>query len=100
MIEPIEFQTPTRTQNDTGEYEISWTRFALDFAAFKPVGGRESVIASKPTLQTGFIIDMRWRPGITSDMRIKRLRDNALFNISDIRDDGNGSRLVILCQIQ
>jgi SPP1 family predicted phage head-tail adaptor len=100
FTDPIEIQSPVRTQNDTGEYEItSWIRFAFDYATFRPIGGKESVQAAQPKLQAGYLVEMRWRPDLKSDMRIKRLTDNAIYQIADIRNEGpRGGRITLLCQ--
>jgi SPP1 family predicted phage head-tail adaptor len=98
--EPIEIQTPTKTQNEFGESEKNaYSRFAIDYATFQNVSSNEAKAGGVPTVVNTVKVTLRWREGIKTDMRIIRLSDNKTYEISSMDDKGiRGGWIVLLCQ--
>jgi len=85
------------TINAFGEETEQWVDIATVWAAVEPIKGREFFAAQKENAETTVIISIRYRKGISSDMRI--LFDNKIFEINVIIDpDERHAELQIMCR--
>jgi len=67
----ITFQTATDTSDNMGGYTQAWTDTYDCFAAIWPLKGTEALEAMKLEHAVTHRIRIRYRSGITADMRIK-----------------------------
>ena len=58
------------TQNANGEPVGSWATFHECWARVRPMSGNERVIASQIQAETTHAVELRYKAGITQDMRI------------------------------
>lgn len=66
----IEIQNYEMTQDDWGQPIYTWTHWADVWASVEPLQGREFLAAMALQSQTTVRIRMRYRPGVTSQMRV------------------------------
>lgn len=86
----IEHQVPIRDPGDGSEI-VTWEVFQAGVPAEVLTGpGRELVAANAEQAETVARINMRWFPGLTSDMRI--LWDGRVYNIKPPETDSTARR--------
>lgn len=86
----IEQQVTTRDPDDGSEV-VGWVTFIEDVPAEVLTGpGREFRAANAEQAQTVARVNMRWFPGLTSEMRI--LWDGKIYNIDPPETDATGRR--------
>lgn len=67
----ITIQQKTRVQNEYGEEIADWVDVASVWASVNPISGREFFAAEAVNSEVTHKINMRYRSGITPDMRVK-----------------------------
>lgn len=67
----VTFQKLSDVQNGYGENTDSWVDITTDRAGIYPISGKEFFAAETVNSEVTHKIKMRYRPGITPDMRIK-----------------------------
>ncbi|MDZ7370255.1 MAG: phage head closure protein [candidate division KSB1 bacterium] len=67
----ITIQQKTKVQNEYGEEMADWVDVAIVWANVNPISGREFFAAEAVSSEVTHKIHMRYRSGITPDMRIK-----------------------------
>lgn len=65
------FQKKTDVQNNYGEEEDNWIDVLKTRAGIYPLSGKEFFAAEKVNGEITHKINLRYTPGVTSDMRIK-----------------------------
>lgn len=93
----ITIQQPTRTQDSFGEPLLTWSAFAVTRASVEPIVGRELTQAAKVEGDMTHRVYVRFRDGITTDMRI--LHRGRVFNILSVGDvEERERRIEIRCK--
>ena len=83
---------------DFGSEKIVWIPFAANIRAnASDLHGAEAVRQNLRVGTRGVKVSMRWRPGVTTDMRI-RDRDGRLFQIISIAEIQPRRGLDVLCE--
>lgn len=81
---------------DSGETESAWKFFADMPAAVKPLRGREYFQAKETHFEQVTMIEIRYYPGITAEMRV--LHEGNVFYITDIIDPEERHReMYLMC---
>lgn len=57
-------------QNAAGEPDVSWTTYCTAYASINPVSGKEPFLAQQHLAQVSHKVRIRYRSGITADMRV------------------------------
>ena len=84
------------TINAFGEETEQWVTIATVWASVEPLKGREFFAAQKENAETTVRITIRYRMGITADMRIKF--GNKVFEINAVIDvEERHIELQIMC---
>jgi SPP1 family predicted phage head-tail adaptor len=93
----IEIQNYEMTQDDWGQPIYTWTHWADVWASVEPLQGREFLAAMALQSQTTVRIRMRYRPGVTSQMRV--LFDGRIYSIdSVIEPQSRRHALQLMCK--
>jgi len=69
-----------------------WEDVFTVWASREPLRGREYFAAAAAQAETTVRYKMRYREGITSDMRLVDLKDNRIYELSAVLDDPFGDR--------
>ncbi len=92
----IAIQQRTTDQDDYGQQLDQWDDVARVWADIEPLNGRELLAAAAVQAETTHTVTMRYRPGITPQLRINY--NGRLFNILNVLDDNERHRtLTLLC---
>lgn len=67
----VDLETPTNTADGMGGQTVAWSTFTTVWAAVWPVSASEQVQAGQQAMTITHRIRIRWRSGVTSDMRVK-----------------------------
>ena len=87
----IALQRKQQTQNpQTGALLTTWVTEATVWAAVEPLSAREFVAAQAVQSNVSVRITVRYRPGITSAMRL--LHDGKVYNITGVLADKDSGR--------
>lgn len=87
----ITIQRKEQTQNpNTGAMTTTWATVATVWAAVEPLSAREFIAAQAVQSDVSVRITMRYRPGITSAMRL--LHDGKTYNITGVLADKASGR--------
>ena len=87
----IALQRKQQTQNpQTGAMVTTWVTEATVPAAVEPLSAREFVAAQAVQSNVSVRITVRYRPGITSAMRL--LHDGKVYNITGVLADKDSGR--------
>lgn len=70
MRHRLTVQEPVETQNETGEYDITWTTVGTVWGAIEPMKGRERLQADQIGAEMDTRIRIRWSP-LTETMNAK-----------------------------
>ena len=93
----ITFQKLNNTQNDYGEPIESWQDIATVWASINPVVGREYFAAETVNSEVSHKIKIRYRFGITPDMRVNF--KGRIFSIkSVINYNERNTELQLMCK--
>jgi len=93
----VEIQNYEMTQNDWGEVIYTWSPWATVWASIEPLQGREFFAAQALQSQTTVRIRMRYRPGVTSVMRV--LWGGQIYDIeSVIEPQSRRQELQLMCK--
>ena len=92
----ITLQRPGLSQDpQTGEMVPGWQDVATVWASIEPLSAREFIAAQAVQSDVSVRITMRYRPGITSAMRL--LHDGKTYNITGVlADKGSGREYLTL----
>lgn len=92
----VTIQQRTTDQDDYGQQLNQWDDVARVWAGIEPLNGRELLAAAAVQAETTHTVTMRYRPGITPQLRINY--NGRLFNILNVLDDNERHRtLTLLC---
>lgn len=91
----LTIQAETRDQNGYGEETRSWSDVAEVWGEAKCLAGREAIRAQQTCPEANWLVTIRWRPGITSDMRV--VYDGRILNIGFVRQGTVTDRLELEC---
>lgn len=84
-------------QNAVGEPNVAWTDYLTVWASVDPVTGNEPFLAQQHLSRVTSKIRMRYRSGITSDMRIRF--NSVSYDIKAVLNWGERDReLLLLCE--
>ena len=87
----IALQRKQQTQNpQTGAMVTTWVTEATVWAAVEPLSAREFIAAQAVQSDVSVRIRVRYRPGITSAMRL--LHDGKVYNITGVLADKDSGR--------
>ncbi len=95
----VTIQKKTVGRDSAGGVTETWSNFAADVNAaidYVAAGG-EPLTSQQITSKTNVEISIRWRPGITTTMRV--LHNTDVFNIEDVVPDSDTGRkiLTLMC---
>ena len=87
----VTLQRKQQTQNpQTGALLTAWVTEAIVWAAVEPLSAREFVAAQAVQSNVSVRITVRYRPGITSAMRL--LHDGKVYGITGVLADKDSGR--------
>jgi len=92
----LEARTVTRLED--GSESVSWTPVAEVWAQIVPVRGEERYAAGAEQPERDAKIRIRWRPGISSGMRV--LHEGRVWDITAVLEIGRHEGLELLCSGQ
>lgn len=76
-----------------------WVDVCTVSGSVAPWEGRELEAAAKPTAEVTTVIEIRWRVGIDSTMRILQAETGQIYDIRAVMDvDGRKRKISILCR--
>ncbi|MDX2027697.1 MAG: phage head closure protein [Alphaproteobacteria bacterium] len=75
----VAIQAETPTADNAGGYALAWTTVATLWAEITPLDGREIYTAQHLEGRVTHRVTMRWRSGVTTDMRL--VYSDRAFNI-------------------
>ena len=97
----ITLQVPTTGENEVGEDEPGYNDYLILFASIEVLRGNQYIEAKKVRDELTFKVIIRYRPGVTNQMRIKYSKRNEpdrYFIIEDIINVGELNRMLqIIC---
>ena len=97
----ITLQVPTTGENEIGEDEPEYITFSTTFASIEGLKGTQYIEAKKVRDELTFKVIIRYRPGVTNQMRIKYSKRNEpdrYFIIEDIINLNEYNRILqIIC---
>lgn len=91
----ITFQKKSRVEDESGyptETSESWEDVVTVYASREPLRGREFFAAAAANAELTLRYKMRYREGITPDMRFKDLNNGRICNITAVLDDPYGDK--------
>ena len=92
----VTIQQNTGTTNAFGEVEAGWVDVATVRAGVEPVSGKEAIAAGANLAEQVTRVVMRWRPGVTPQMRI--LFDGRFLDVKQIINANEADRVLeLLC---
>ena len=80
----IEIQQPTIVTDEMGQQVTSWSLFAQPWAKYTHGSGNESFDALQRTAQQTADLTIRYRPGVTTQMRI--VSNGQTYRIVDVAE--------------
>lgn len=96
----IAVQSKTATQNAAGEPVYTWATLYNAWASIEPTSGRESVSGTAPVQEVTHRVEMRYRDGVTPEMRISwtdRTETTRIYDIESVIEPfQRGERLQLL----
>lgn len=93
----IEIQTRSTAKDSAGHQSDVWTTTVTTRASIEPLSGAEVVAAGAQIGETMVQMAMRWRPGITSAMRV--IYQGEIYTVLAVLDEYMKHRkLTLLCQ--
>jgi SPP1 family predicted phage head-tail adaptor len=93
----ITLQIPTTQENEVGEEELVYKDYLTVFASIEALKGNQYIEAKKVRPELTFKVIIRYRPGITNEMRIKYSKRNEpdrYFIIEDIININESNRML------
>ncbi|NNV07778.1 head-tail adaptor protein [Geobacillus sp. MMMUD3] len=90
-------QQKIKTQNEYGEETEQWLDVLVAWASVNPISGREFFAAEAVNSEVTHKITMRYRGGITPDMRIK-FKDRYFRIIAVMNTQEKNIELQLLCK--
>ncbi|WP_096224897.1 phage head closure protein [Geobacillus sp. FJAT-46040] len=93
----ITIQQKTRVQNEYGEEIADWVDVASVWASVNPISGREFFAAEAVNSEVTHKINMRYRSGITPDMRVK-FKERYFQIIAVMNLQEKNAELQLLCK--
>lgn len=96
MRTQIVLQEPTKTANSRGEMTKTWADWATVFAEATPTRARDIFAAGKEQIPVDTVFRIRYRSGVTSDMRISWRGDYYEIHGEPIDVDGRRMTLEIM----
>lgn len=95
----VTIERPVLTPVEGGEQTVNWIPVAHVFAEIRAMAGREDLAADALAGTVTHRVRMRYRPGVTADMRLTW--GNRHFNIRAVLDPDERKRwLVCICEEQ
>ena len=89
----IAIEQCSTTRDGDGDPVPSWQVFATDVPAeIAPLSGRELIAAGATQSDVSVRIMIRYLAGLDASMRVRRLDDDRLYNISAIIEDPESGR--------
>ena len=70
LMEPVTVQDPTNTRTALGGFTVSWATFIATKAHVRSLNGSEQFFAQRIQANVSVRVTIRYREGITEDMRI------------------------------
>lgn len=84
-------------QNAVGEPDVTWTDYIITSASVDPITGNEPFIAQEHLSRVTSKIRMRYRAGVTSDMRVSF--NSNVYDIKAVLNWGERNvELLLLCE--
>jgi len=90
---PITIEQKGVARNSYGEQIETWGTWAKCFAEFKPLSGGESIEATQRTAAQTAVFTIRYRAGVTPEMRIQH--DGRPWEIVDVSSPDRRVSLLI-----
>lgn len=92
----ITIEQLTQTPDGAGGYTEAWTTFATVWSSVDPIGGKEYFAAKQVQSEATHKIRLRYRVGITPDMRINF--GGRLFGIESVINwEERNRELILMC---
>ena len=90
MRTELTLEACTRSDDDLGGFVENWQQIGLAFALIEPVSASSVFAADQTIEQVSHRITLRWRPDITSGMRMTRA--GRRFDIVTVHDPDDTGR--------
>lgn len=97
---PITIQQKRRVDDGAGSFVETWTGWGIDRARVLPISAAEQIRAGMQEHTTTHLVEIRYRPGVTSDMRIlmNNERERSFEIMSVINPEEANVTLQLLCR--
>ena len=86
FIHEIVIEKPIRTPDGQGGNTITYITHATPFAKIEPKKAQQVFFAQQLQHQVSHKLTMRFVPGVTAEMRIRKVSDGKIFEIRQIID--------------
>jgi SPP1 family predicted phage head-tail adaptor len=95
----VRIEQEITTRRPSGDELITWSTVATVWAEVQPVSGRESALAEQTRLEAlvDHKIRVRYRPGISVQMRVVWPERNRTFNVVSVLEMQAAHELVLRC---
>jgi SPP1 family predicted phage head-tail adaptor len=87
----IKIETPTHTQDANGTLTTTWAQLDEVYAAIEPLSVRDFIAAQSQKSQVSTRITIRYRAGLTTDMRLIG-PDGTIYKPLAFLTDGDSNR--------
>lgn len=95
---PIVIQQKIKVPDGAGSKVEEWTGWGTDIAQILPISAAERIRGERIELETTHLITIRYRPGVTSFMRIVSDDERAFEILSIINTEEEDVQLQMLCR--
>lgn len=94
----IELLVKEPARNSFGEEVIAWTTAATVWGSVEPLRGREYIEAKQGQVEVSHRVVMRWREGVSAEMRL-RIHEGRMLEIESVINPlERGERLELMCR--
>lgn len=90
---PVAIDRNCASRDDSGSVVPKWVPFIAEcWASIEPLSAREFIAAQSLHTEVSCRITVRWQPGITGAMRVRRLDDGRVYAIVAPLEDNHSGR--------
>ena len=96
----VEILEKVVSRDSFGAEVVSWATAAVVWASVEPIRGREYIEAKQGQVEVSHRVVMRWREGVSAEMRL-RIAGGRMLEIESVIDPvERGERLELMCREQ
>lgn len=94
----VEILAKEAEQNSFGEEVVTWVTAGMVWASVEPLRGREYIEAKQGQVEVSHRVVMRWREGVSAEMRL-RIHEGRMLEIESVINPlERGERLELMCR--